>query len=64
VQFSGTKAVKYAKGNNMEGTLLAVPEFQSLSGYAKEFKRDNCMLVETVNSIAKFAKCHPDVRQF
>jgi hypothetical protein len=51
VQFSGTKAVKYAKGN---------PEFRSLSGYAKEFKRDNCMLVETVNSIAKSAKCHPD----
>jgi hypothetical protein len=60
VQFSGSKTMKYAKGNNMEGTLLAVPEFRSLKGYQKEFKRDNCMLVETVNSIAKSAKCHPD----
>ena len=52
--------MKYAKGNNMEGTVLAVPEFRSLKGYQKEFKRDNCMLVEMVNSVAKSAKCHPD----
>jgi hypothetical protein len=52
--------MKYTKGNNMEGTVLAVPEFQSLKECQQEFKRDNCMLVEVVNSIAKSAKCHPD----
>ncbi len=58
-QFCGSKAVKYAKGDDMKCTLLGVPEVQSLRGYEKEFKGDNFMLVETVNSIAKSAKCHP-----
>jgi hypothetical protein len=44
--------MKYVKGNSVEGTLLAIPQFQTLKGYQKEFKRDECMLVEAVSSIA------------
>jgi hypothetical protein len=34
--------------------------FHTLKGYQKDFKRDECMLVEKVSLIAKSAKCHPN----
>jgi len=50
----------YDKGNNTQGTIIAVSQFRSLKGYKKEFKKKDSMLVEVCNAVAKSAKCHPN----
>jgi len=59
VRFNGSRVLTYAKGNNTLGTLLEVPQFRSLKGYGKEFKKDGSMLAEICNAVARFAKCDP-----
>ena len=60
IQFNGLKVMTYDKGNNTQGTIIAVPQFQSLKGYKKEFKKKDSMLVEVCNAVAKSTKCHPN----
>jgi len=48
LKFNGSKAVTYAKGNNTMGTLLEVPQFRSLKGYTKEFKKKIIYLLHYV----------------
>jgi len=50
----------YDKGNNTQGTIIAIPQFQSLKGYKKEFKKKDSMLVKVCNAVAKSTKCHPN----
>jgi hypothetical protein len=59
VRFNGSRVFTYAKGNNTLGTLLEVPQFRSLKGYGKEFKKVDNMLAEICNTVARFAKCEP-----
>jgi hypothetical protein len=59
VRFNGSRVFTYAKGNNTLGTLLEVPQFRSLKDYGKEFKKDDNILAEICNAVARFAKCDP-----
>jgi len=57
LKFNGSKVVTYAKGNNTMGTLLEVPQFRSLKGYTKEFKKKDNILVTLCDHVAKCSNC-------
>jgi hypothetical protein len=56
MKFSGRKTIKYTKGNNTEGTIIAVPSYQSLSAYGKYFMRNECIIDDIVEAIARSSK--------
>ncbi len=49
---------RYTRGNNSEGTIIAVPSFQNLIGYNKEFRRSKSIIDDIVKVIAKISKSH------
>jgi len=56
LRFNGSRVMNYAKGNNTLGTLLEVPQFRSLRGYEKDFKKKGSMLDEICNAVARCAR--------
>jgi len=56
----GSKVLNYTKGNNTLGTLLEVPQFRSLKGYAREFQKKDNILVSLCNHVAKCSNCDPN----
>ncbi len=53
VKYKCCKSIKYTRGNNTEGIIIAVPSFQNLSGYNKEFRKKESVIDDVVQVIAR-----------
>jgi hypothetical protein len=56
VKYNGGNTIKYKRGNNIEGTIIAVPSFRSLSGYRKEFRQRDSMIDDIIKASAQSSK--------
>ncbi len=56
-KFSGGTEINYKRGNNSEGTLIAIPAFRTLRNYEKSF----CSIIDTlIKAVSRNTKCKPN----
>ena len=56
-RFTDGPELNFKRGNNTEGTLVAIPAFRTLEKYKKNLKADSSILDVIVKAIARNSKC-------
>jgi hypothetical protein len=56
VKYNCVKSIKYTRGHNTEGIIIAVPSFQNLSGYNKESRKKESMIDDIIQAIVRSSK--------
>jgi hypothetical protein len=59
-RFNEGAEINFKRGNNTEGTLVAVPAFRSLEKYKKDLQADSSIIDIIIKAIAKNSKCNND----